>query len=98
MGRYQCRKEAAQARMRYHRGVTPKEEIRAGQVQFRADREVERALEDELEALKAKVESEKKVDRPKVPKKTKPVKKPKVVKAEVAKKDEHSKDFFEGDD
>jgi hypothetical protein len=90
------RKQAALARLKFHRGVTPPGEVRAMQAQYRIDRDERRATLDEIEALKAKLKDEPKIKKQKPT--VKAQKKPKVEKAEVAKKDEYTKDFYEGDD
>ena len=71
------RRRAALARMRHHRGVTPKSEVRAGMVQYRNDQAEERAELDKAGAIKAKQEKPKKKQAPvkpdkKVAKKSKP--------------------------
>ena len=44
MARYQCRKAAGQARMKNRRGVTPRDEVRAMEVQYSNDRAEERSV------------------------------------------------------
>jgi hypothetical protein len=96
MARYQCRKEAALARLRPK--PTPKSEERIVRAQYRIDQAEERAQMDELEALKAEVEKskpeKKKVTKP-VPK-AKPVRKPKV--EEKINYGEHGHDFNSEED
>ena len=61
MARWQDRKEAAKARMMYRRGVTPREEIRAGDAQMKIDNDEDRAKSDEVEKLKKHLEKESKI-------------------------------------
>ena len=94
------RKKAAEARMKYHRGVTPKEEARAAQVQFRNDQAEEQALLDKLENLESKMKPEKKPKVEKPDKKTvvKPKKKAKVEKKDPPKFGKHGHDFNSEED
>ena len=72
MAIYTDRRKAAEARMKFRRGVTPRDEVRAGMVQYRNDQAEERAELDKADALKAK--QEKKVVKEKPKKKQAPVK------------------------
>lgn len=83
------RKNAAEARLKYRRGVTPPDEVRAMQVQYRNDQAEQRTELDGLEKKNVKpVEKKTPVN--------KPVKKVKEVKPKSEDKPdfgEHGKDF-----
>ena len=91
------RRRAALARMRHHRGVTPKSEIRAGMVQYRND-QAERGELDKADALKAKQEvmkekSKKKQAPVKPDKKVAKKSKPKVTREKVKDAPDFEHDF-----
>ena len=102
MAIYTDRRKAAEARMKFRRGVTPRDEVRAGMVQYRNDQAEERAVLDKMENLKPekKLTVEKSKGKTVIKKKPQPVEKPKAKKTPVAKepqkKGDFSKDFYEG--